>query len=37
MLRLIATHRHRLLRKLGLADDRELYRYALRQDWSASS
>ena len=35
----VATHRHRLLRKLGLADNRALYRYALRHgllDWSAS-
>ena len=34
----VATHRQRLLRKLQLADNRELYRYALRQgllDWSA--
>ena len=35
----IATHRQRLLRKLGLADNRELYRYALREgllDWTST-
>lgn len=35
----IATHRQRLFRKLGLADNRALYRYALRHgllDWTAS-
>lgn len=36
----VATHRHRLLRKLGLADNRALYRYALRHgllDWTSSA
>ncbi|HET8798072.1 MAG TPA: GAF domain-containing protein [Thermoanaerobaculia bacterium] len=35
----IATHRRRLLRRLGLADNRALYRYALAQgllDWTTS-
>ena len=35
----IATHRQRLLRKLGLPDNRSLYRYALREgllDWTTT-
>ena len=33
----VATHRTRLLEKIGVADNRELYQYALRHrlvDWS---
>lgn len=36
----VATHRQRLLRKLGLGDNRALLRYALRQgllDWTSSA